>query len=78
MAYDNGNMMKNAKTRICSEGDGGAQGWVKAEDGVGGGSRRTERQKGGGHCLLFLGRELLIEPPFSSNLVLQLYAFLQS
>lgn len=69
--------MKNAKTRICSDGDGGAQGWVKAEDGVGG-SRRTERQNGGGHWLLFLGRELLIELPFSSDLVLQLYVFLQS
>lgn len=39
---------------------------------------KTERQKGGGHCFLFLGRELLIEPPFSSDLVLQLYVFLQS
>lgn len=46
--------------------------------GWGGGVKKTQRQKGGGHCFLFLGRELLIEPPLSSDLVLQLYVFLQS
>lgn len=40
VAYDNGNMMKNAKTRICSEGDG-----VKAEDEVGGVKKDREAKR---------------------------------